>query len=138
MPTIHLECFCFMMPSIPHAASMLSDSMTKMLKRAGVKEVHMRICAPPIRYPCFFGVDMATRRELIAAQKTIPEVRDFIGADSLGHLSIDGLIKAVALPKDIFCLACFTGDYPIPVQLEMDKLALETMSAGQQDRPNSS
>jgi amidophosphoribosyltransferase len=74
---------------------------------------------------------MATRWELIAAQKTVAEVRDFIGADSLGYLSIDGLIKAVALPKDIFCLACFTGDYPIPVQLEMDKLALETMPAGE-------
>jgi len=75
---------------------------------------------------------MATRWELIAAQKTIPEVRDFIGADSLGYLSIEGLIKAVALPKDIFCLACFTGSYPIPVQLEMDKLALENMPLGQQ------
>lgn len=106
-----------------------TPQVVKLLRRAGVKEVHMRICAPPIRYPCFFGVDMATRRELIAAQKTVDEVRDFIGADSLGYLSIDGLIKAVALPKDIFCLACFTGDYPIPVQLEMDKLALETMPA---------
>ena len=96
-----------------------------LLRRAGAKEVHMRICAPPIRYPCFFGVDMATRAELIASHKTVPEVRDFIGADSLGYLSIDGLVKAVALPRDIFCLACFTGDYPIPVQLEMDKLALE-------------
>ena len=103
-----------------------------LLRRAGAKEVHMRICAPPIRYPCFLGVDMATRWELIAAQKTVPEVRDFIGADSLGYLSIDGLIKAVALPKDIFCLACFTGDYPIPVQIEMDKLALESMAASQQ------
>ena len=99
-----------------------------LLRRAGAKEVHMRICAPPIRYPCFFGVDMATRAELIASHKTVPEVRDFIGADSLGYLSIDGLIKAVALPRDIFCLACFTGDYPIPVQLQMDKLALETAS----------
>ena len=106
-----------------------TPKVVKLLRRAGVKEVHMRICAPPIRYPCFFGVDMATRRELIAAQKTVAEVRDFIGADSLGYLSIDGLIKAVALPKDIFCLACFTGDYPTPVQLEMDKLALETMPA---------
>ncbi len=104
-----------------------TPSVVKLLKRAGAREVHMRICAPPIRYPCFFGVDMATRGELIAAHKTISEVRDFIGADSLGYLSIDGLIKAVALPKDIFCLACFTGDYPIPVQLEMDKLALEAM-----------
>jgi amidophosphoribosyltransferase len=109
-----------------------TPQVVKMLKRAGAREVHMRICAPPIRYPCFFGVDMATRWELIAAQKTIPEVRDFIGADSLGYLSIEGLVKAVALPRDIFCLACFTGDYPLPVQLEMDKLALESMPADQQ------
>lgn len=103
-----------------------TPKVVKLLKRAGAKEVHMRICAPPIRYPCFFGVDMASRWELIAAQKTVPEVRDFIGADSLGYLSIDGLIKAIGLPKDMFCLACFTGDYPIPVQIEMDKLALES------------
>ncbi len=109
-----------------------TPQVVKMLRKAGAKEVHMRICAPPIRYPCFFGVDMATRRELIAAQKTISEVNDFVGADSLGYLSIEGLVKAVALPKDIFCMACFTGDYPIPVQLEMDKLALETMSVGHQ------
>lgn len=104
----------------------------KLIRKAGAKEVHMRIVAPPIRYPCFFGVDMASRWELIAAQKEISEVRDFIGADSLGYLSIDGLIKAVDLPKDIFCLACFTGDYLTPVQIEMDKLALETMPAARQ------
>jgi len=98
-----------------------------LLRRAGAREVHMRICSPPIRHPCFFGVDMATRWELIAAQKTVPQIRDFIGADSLGYISIEGLIEAVALPKNIFCLACFTGDYPIPVQLEMDKLALEAL-----------
>jgi len=103
-----------------------TPKVVELLRRAGAKEVHMRICAPPIRYPCFFGVDMATRWELIAAQKTVPEVRDFIGADTLGYQSIDGLIKAVGLPRDTFCLACFTGDYPIPVQLEMDKLALES------------
>lgn len=107
-----------------------TPKVIKLLKKGGAKEVHMRVCAPPIRYPCFFGVDMATRRELIAAQKTIPEIRDFIGADTLGYLSIGGLIKAVALPRDIFCLACFTGEYPVPVQLEMDKLALETAATG--------
>jgi len=101
-----------------------------LLKRAGAREVHLRICAPPIRYPCFFGVDMASRWELIAAQKTIPQIRDSLGADSLGYLTIEGLIEAVALPKEIFCLACFTGDYPIPVQLEMDKLALEALPSG--------
>jgi amidophosphoribosyltransferase len=110
-----------------------TPSVVKLLRKAGAREVHMRICAPPIRYPCFFGVDMATRRELIAAQKSIPEICEFIGADSLGYLSIEGLIKAVDLPKDIFCLACFTGDYPIPVQLEMDKLALETIAAHRQN-----
>jgi amidophosphoribosyltransferase len=98
-----------------------------LLKRAGVKEVHMRVCAPPICYPCFFGVDMATRWELIAAKKSIPEIREFINADSLGYLSLEGLVWAVDLPKEDLCLACLTGDYPIPVQLEMDKLALEAL-----------
>ena len=101
--------------------------VVNMLKKAGAAEVHLRICAPPIRYPCFFGVDMATRWELIAARKTVPEIRKHLGADSLGYLSLDGLIKAVDLPRDIFCLACFTGAYPIPVQIEMDKLALEVL-----------
>ncbi len=110
-----------------------TPSVVKILRKAGAKEIHMRICAPPIKYPCFFGVDMATRRELIAAQKSIPEICEFIGADSLGYLSIEGLIKAVGLPRENFCLACFTGDYPIPVQLEMDKLALETMANSQQN-----
>ena len=96
-----------------------------LLRRAGAKEIHMRICALPIRYPCFFGVDMATKWELIASHKEVPEIADYIGADSLGYLSMEGLIESIALPKDLFCLACFTGEYPIPVQLEMDKLALE-------------
>ena len=101
--------------------------VVSLLKKAGAAEVHLRICAPPIRYPCFFGVDMATKWELIAARKTVPEIKEHLGADSLGYLSLDGLIRAVDLPKDIFCLACFTGAYPIPVQIEMDKLALEVL-----------
>jgi amidophosphoribosyltransferase len=101
--------------------------VVSLLKKAGAAEVHLRICAPPIRYPCFFGVDMATKWELIAARKTVPEIREHLGADSLGYLSLDGLIRAVDLPRDIFCLACFTGVYPIPVQIEMDKLALEVL-----------
>jgi amidophosphoribosyltransferase len=99
--------------------------VVRLLRQAGAKEVHVRIVAPAIRYPCFFGVDMATYRELLAARKTVPEVKDFIGADSLGYLSIEGLIKAVAMPANSFCLACFNGEYPVPVQMEMDKLALE-------------
>jgi amidophosphoribosyltransferase len=103
-----------------------TPQVVNLLRRAGATEVHMCICAPPIRHPCFFGVDMASRQELIAARKTVPEIAKAIGADSLGYLSIDGLIQAVDLPREDFCLACFTGDYPVPVQLEMDKLALET------------
>jgi len=96
-----------------------------LLRKAGAKEIHMRICAPPIKYPCFLGVDMASSWELIAAHKNIPEIAEFIGADTLGYLSVDGLIQSVALPRELFCLACFTGEYPVPVQLDMDKLALE-------------
>jgi amidophosphoribosyltransferase len=102
-----------------------TPKVVQLLRKAGAKEIHMRVCAPPIRYPCFFGVDMATRWELIAAQKTVPEICEFIGADSLGYMSIDGLIRSVGMPRELFCLACFNGDYPLPVQLEMDKLALE-------------
>jgi len=102
-----------------------TPKVVNLLRRAGVKEIHMRICAPPIQYPCFLGVDMATRQELIASHKTVEEIRDFIGADSLGYLSVDGLLKAVDLPRETFCMACFVGDYPMPVQLQMDKLALE-------------
>jgi len=101
--------------------------VVSLLKKAGATEIHLRICAPPIRYPCFFGVDMAARWQLIAARKTVPEIREYLGVDSLGYLSLNGLIRAVGLPRDIFCLACFTGAYPIPVQIEMDKLALEAV-----------
>lgn len=101
--------------------------IVELLQKAGAKEVHFRICAPPIQFPCVFGIDMATRGELIAARKSVPEIRDWIGADSLGYLSIDGLIKAVEMPRETFCLACFTGNYPVPVQLEMDKFAFETV-----------
>lgn len=99
--------------------------VVKLLRDAGAREVHMRICAPPIQHPCYFGVDMASTNELIAAQKSVPEIRDHIGADSLGYLSLDGLVRATDMPAASFCLACFTGDYPIPVQLSLDKLGLE-------------
>lgn len=96
-----------------------------MLRKAGAREVHMRITSPPIISPCFFGIDMGTRWELIAGRMSVEEIREHIGADSLGYLSVDGLIKAIGLPKEKFCLACFTGNYPVPVPLQMDKLALE-------------
>jgi len=99
--------------------------VVQMIRNAGAREVHLRICAPPIKFPCHFGVDMATKKELIAAQISLAEIERQTGADSLGFLSLDGLLRAVNMPKSSFCLACFTGDYPVPVQLEFDKLALE-------------
>ena len=99
--------------------------VVSLLRRAGASEVHMRVCAPPIRNPCHLGVDMASRGELIAASKSEEEIREFIGADSLGYLSVPGLLDVVDGSKGSFCDACFTGNYPIPVQLEMDKLVLE-------------
>ena len=96
-----------------------------MLRKAGAREVHMRITSPPITSPCFFGIDMGTRWELIAGRMSVEEIRRHIGADTLGYLSVEGLIEAVGAPRDKFCLACFTGQYPVPVPLQMDKLALE-------------
>jgi amidophosphoribosyltransferase len=102
-----------------------AERVVQMLKKAGATEVHMRITAPPITHPCFFGIDMGTRWELIAAQKSVEEIREHIHADTLGYLSVEGLLRAVNLPDEKFCLACFTGEYPMPVPLQMDKLALE-------------
>ncbi len=99
--------------------------VVNLLRRGGAHEVHLRICAPPIISTCHFGVDMATKPELIAANMSVDGIRDFVGADSLGFLSPEALVDSVGLQRNTLCMACFTGEYPIPVQLEMDKLALE-------------
>ena len=99
--------------------------VVNLLRRGGASEVHLRICAPPIVHPCQLGIDMPTRRELIASNKSVDEICEILGADSLGYLSHDGLVEAVGLGEDRICSACFTGNHPFPVQLEMDKLALE-------------
>ena len=96
-----------------------------LLRKAGAAEVHMRVCAPPIKHPCHMGVDMASRHELLAANKSIEEIRLLIGADSLGYLGVEGLMKVVGGTNGGFCDACFTGNYPVPVQLELTKLVLE-------------
>jgi amidophosphoribosyltransferase len=102
-----------------------TPKVVEMLRRAGAKEVHMRICAPPIMHPCHFGIDMATQWELIASSQSVEDIRRHIGADSLAYLDIDGLMDAVEQPRNSFCTACFTGEYPMPVQLQMDKLVFE-------------
>ncbi|MBA3430712.1 MAG: amidophosphoribosyltransferase [Actinobacteria bacterium] len=86
-----------------------------MLKAAGAREVHMRISSPPIKWPCFYGIDMPDRDELIASQLDIAGVRDHVRADSLAHLSIEGMVAATGLPDDGFCTACFSSRYPVAV-----------------------
>ncbi|MDP7673212.1 MAG: amidophosphoribosyltransferase [Dehalococcoidia bacterium] len=100
----------------------------KMLRRAGAKEIHVRVASPPIKSTCHFGVDMATLNELIAANKTVTEITEYIDADSLAYLSVEGLLRAVRAPTNSYCTGCFTGKYPIPVQLEMNKMRFEVGS----------
>ena len=99
--------------------------VVNLLRKAGALEIHMRVCAPPIQHPCYMGVDMATRQELIAANNSVEEIRVMTGADSLGYLSVEGLLKVAGNNRGGFCDACFTGNYPVPVQLELTKMALE-------------
>lgn len=105
-----------------------TGSIVRLLRDAGAREVHVRISSPPVRYPCFFGVDMCTQSELIAARLSEEEIRLHIGADSLGFLSPDGLIEAIGLSANRFCRACFTGRYPmeIPDDVRPTKMALES------------
>jgi len=106
-----------------------SGPIVELLRRHGAREVHMRICSPPIRHQCFFGVDMAKRDDLIASRMDIEQIRKHIGADSLGYLSLDGMIRATGGTPDEYCAACFTGDYLVPVQLELTKGVLEKEAA---------
>jgi amidophosphoribosyltransferase len=92
-----------------------SGPIIKLLRKAGATEVHMRVSSPPIRHPCFMGVDMASQPDLIAFNKTSAEICDQIGADSLAYLSMDGLLRATGRDPHGFCGACFSGEYPFPV-----------------------
>ena len=92
-----------------------TKQIVTILRRAGAEEVHVRISAPPIYHPCFYGIDTQIETELIAATHTEEEIRAFIGADSLGYLSIRGVLAALELPYERFCFACFDGRYPDPV-----------------------
>jgi amidophosphoribosyltransferase len=98
----------------------------KTLRRIGAREIHMLVSCPPHRFPCFYGIDFSTRGELIAAQKSVPEIRDFIGLDSLGYLGIENLVKSTHIPREDLCLACFDGEYPVPVDEKFSKLCFES------------
>jgi amidophosphoribosyltransferase len=100
-----------------------SRQLIAMLRAAGAAEVHMRITSPPIANPCYYGIDMATRAELIGADLTVDEIRRFIGADSLHYISLEGLISSTPHERERLCRACFDGEYPIPVPGEHEVLA---------------
>ena len=90
-----------------------SRKIVKMVKAAGAKEVHMRISCPPTISPCFYGVDTPRRSELIAATHTLEEIQKYIGADSVGYLSLEGLLSAVGTRRSSYCTSCYTGQYPV-------------------------
>ncbi len=92
-----------------------SKKLVKLLREAGAREVHLRLSSPPIISPCFYGIDMPTKRELIASHKSVEAIRRFLGADSIGYLSINQMLEMPSLPKEKFCTACFSGKYPIDI-----------------------
>lgn len=108
-------------------------ALVRMLREAGAAEVHIRISSPPVKWPCFFGIDFPTRAELIANGMTIDEIGTSLGADSLSYISIDGMIEATTIDKPNLCRACFDGEYPmdLPDPELLGKQLLETeLAAG--------
>lgn len=101
-----------------------TKARVKSLREAGAKEIHLRVSCPPTKHSCFYGIDFPTRKELIANTRTLEEIRRFIGVETLGYLSQEGMLKAVRKPGD-YCTACWSGTYPIPFGDEGDKFALE-------------
>ena len=97
----------------------------KTLRKIGAREVHMLVSCPPHRFPCYYGIDFTSRGELIAAQKSVEEIQDFIGLDSLGYLDLDNLVEATDIPRQDLCLACFDGKYPVPIDEKFSKYCLE-------------
>ena len=95
------------------------------LREAGAKEVHMRVSCPPLRHPCFYGIDFPTKKELIASNHTVEWIRDFVGLDSLEYLSLEGMLESMMLPKSEFCTACFDGNYPQKHSKRLSKSVLE-------------
>ncbi len=93
-----------------------TQKIVQILKEGGAKEVHVRIGCPPLKWPCFMGIDMATRRELLASKHSVEQIRKILKANSLGYISIDGLVGAIGHPKEDLCLACLTGEYPLEIE----------------------
>lgn len=95
------------------------------LRDAGAKEIHLRVASPPIRHPCFYGIDFPSRTELVANQRDVDSIRAYLDVDSLAYLSLEGLLGCFGIPQDNFCSACFSGDYPIPTDETFEKDVFE-------------
>ncbi len=95
------------------------------LRHAGAKEIHMRVACPPIKNPCFYGVDFPTKEELVASTRTLDDIKDYLNVDSIGYISLEGLLSCVSLPPDHYCTACWSGQYKIPVSTVVNKFAME-------------
>jgi amidophosphoribosyltransferase len=106
-----------------------SGKIVQVLREAGAREVHVRISSPPIRWPCFYGVDTSSRRQLVAAELEVEQIRQRIGADSLGYLSQEGLVEAIGLARGDLCMACLDGQYPTgrPEEAQAGRAALEAV-----------
>ena len=100
--------------------------LARMVREAGARQIHVRVSCPPIISPCFYGIDFQSEKELIANEKTVEQIREHLGVDSLGYLSLDGLIKSAPNGENHYCTACFDRQYPIPVEQELNKLMLES------------
>jgi amidophosphoribosyltransferase len=103
--------------------------VVQMLREAGAAEVHFRVSSPPYRWPCSYGMDTGSRSELLAADMSVGEIRDYLGVDSLAYLELDRLTHATGASSDSFCTACLSGRYPVPVPSTDSKLALEDDTA---------
>lgn len=97
----------------------------KSLRQAGATEIHMRVACPPVANPCFYGVDYPTKEELLAGNKTLDEIRDFLDVDTVGYLSVEGMLSCVERPDDHYCTACWSGQYKVPVNIVMNKFTME-------------
>jgi amidophosphoribosyltransferase len=100
-------------------------SRIKSLREAGAKEVSLLVSCPPTRFPCYYGIDFSSKGELIASQQEVDQIRDFLGLDYLGYLSLGGLVEATQLPHRDFCLSCFSGEYPVPLESDFSKTCFE-------------
>ena len=106
------------------------------LRQAGAKQIHMRVSCPPIRFPCFYGIDFPTTDELLANNRDLEQIKDFLEVDSIGYQSLEGLLSCAALPKNHYCTACWSGKYPIPIDLTFNKFTMERYQMHMFDEDN--